>query len=72
MKSLIKALQIMSKYMDGDEYYSPTHCEHDVLYVPTVEYDKVSDEDKKELEKLGFIYNSDGGEGFMSYRYGSC
>lgn len=69
MNDLIAALQIFAKY-STDPY--PTHCEHDVLYVPSVEYDAVTDDDKAELKQLGFIENTDGGEGFMSYRYGSC
>jgi hypothetical protein len=70
MKDLLEALQIMAKYMDDE--YAPTCCEHDVLYVPTVDYDKVSAADKKRLDELGFIENTDGGQGFMSYRFGSC
>ena len=69
MEKLIEALTIMLKY--GNPAF-PTHCEHDVLYVPTIDYDAVSDEDKARLETLGFIYNSDGDQGFMSHRYGSC
>lgn len=69
MKNLLEAITILSKYCD-DEF--PTCCEHDVLYFPTVDYDAVSDTDKARLKKLGFTQNTDGGEGFMSYRYGSC
>ncbi len=71
MKDLIEALTIFLKYT-GEDPYAPTHCEHDVLCVPTVDYDKVSDEDKARLKELGFIENTEGGEGFMSYRFGSC
>jgi hypothetical protein len=71
MKDLIEALTIFLKYVDDDPY-APTHCEHDVLYVPTVDFAKVSDEDKKRLDELGFTENTDGIEGFMSYRFGSC
>jgi hypothetical protein len=70
MKNLIEALTIMMKYCGNER--RPTCCEHDVLYFPKVNYDEVSAEDKARLETLGFIYNSDGGEGFMSYHYGSC
>ena len=66
MEDLIKALQIFSKYVDTDY---PTCCEHDVLYVPTVEYAEVSEEDRKELERLGFFESEFGS--FKSYRYGS-
>lgn len=51
----------------------PTHCEHDVLYVfPALPFDDFAPEDLARLDELGFIFNEDGGEGFLSYRYGSC
>lgn len=68
MENLIKALTILLKY--GNPAY-PTHCEHDVLYICGIEYSAVSEEDKKDLEELGFIENEEHG-GFMSYRYGSA
>lgn len=64
MDDLIKALIIFRKYTDSQ---SPTHCEHDVLYV-MVEPSKVSAEDKKELKKLGFNEDSDN---FQSFKFGS-
>lgn len=68
MKDLIEALQIMMKYC-GDDLY-PTHCEDDTLCFPNIDYDAVSDEDKKRLEKLGFIKNTNlGCVGLVSYRY---
>ena len=72
MKDLIEALQILSKYYNDAEDKYPTHCEHDVLYVPTVDYDAVSSEDKARLSELGFKENTDFGQGFMSFRFGSC
>lgn len=66
MDDLIKALTILRKY--GNPSY-PTQCEHDVLYV-FIDYDSVSDEDKETLDGLGFIKNTDGGQGFMSFKYG--
>ena len=70
MKNLIEALSIMLKY--GDVQF-PTHCEHDVMYVfPAVRYEDFSADDLARLHELGFEYNSDGDEGFMSYLYGSC
>jgi len=65
MEDLIKALQIFLKYGNP---YNPLWCEHDTLHV-AVEYEIVSDEDKKELDKLGFFEDE---EGFASYRFGSC
>lgn len=69
MGNLIEAFIIFLKY--GNPAY-PTACEHDVLYVPTIDYDAVSEDDKTRLEQLGFEYNSDGDMGFMSFKYGSC
>jgi len=66
MKDLIKAFQIFLKY---DNPYNPTHCEHDELYV-MIDPSEVSEEDIKELNKLGFFPNDV--DGFSSYRYGSA
>ena len=66
MKDLIAALQIFAKYAPDE--YAPTHCEHDVMCVTCVQYDDVLDEDKKQLEKLGFIKSE---FGFQSFRFGS-
>lgn len=70
MENLIKALTIISKYLEGHYNDYPTFCEHDVLYVH-VNYEKISQEDLVELDKLGFIPNEDLGN-MMSYKYGSC
>ena len=69
MDDLIKALQIMRKYCENE--YSPCSCEHDILYVNCVDPEKVSEEDIKELEGLGFHPNSSW-PGFYSFRFGSC
>ncbi len=69
MKDLIKALNIFMKY--NPNIHSPFHCEHDTLYICGVEPEEVSDEDKKELENLGFFVGEED-DGFMSFRYGSC
>lgn len=69
MKDLIEAITILMKYCGNEKY--PTHCEHDVLYFPTVDYDEVTEPDKIRLETLGFIQNKEDG-GFKSYRFGSC
>jgi hypothetical protein len=68
MNELIKALQIFSKYVEGYNENYPTHCEHDELQV-IVNPEKVSDDDKDELAKLGFFPSDDC---FISYKYGSC
>ncbi|GAF97260.1 unnamed protein product [marine sediment metagenome] len=71
MKDLIKALQILLKYSNDD--HNPTNCSHDEFYVGAgIQYDDVSEEDTKELEKLGFAPCEEYGEGFISFRFGSC
>ena len=70
MENLIKALQIFLKY--GNPEW-PTHCEHDNMVICGIEPSEVSNEDKKELEDLGFLVgNQFGEEAFHSYRYGSA
>jgi len=69
MLDLIEALQILAKYGNPA---SPTHCEHDYLYV-AINPDLVSEQDKQRLSELGFIVDGEyGGEGFGSFRFGSC
>ena len=68
MEDLIKALQIFLRY--GNPSY-PTHCEHDVMYICGIEPEAVSEEDKKELDGLGFFVGEDG-DGFMSFKFGSA
>jgi hypothetical protein len=68
MKDLIKALQIFLKYKNKDY---PTHCEHDVLIVVGITEDEVSEEDKTELKKLGFRWDSEY-DSWASFRYGSA
>lgn len=69
MENLIKALQIFLKYGNPDY---PFHCEHDYLYVD-IDPELVTEEDKKELDILGFFVDGEyGGNGFGSFRYGSC
>lgn len=69
MNDLIKALTILSKYMDKNNRW-PTHCEHDTLYV-CVKPDLVSQEDLALLEELDFIPD-DETDLFLSFRFGSC
>jgi hypothetical protein len=56
-KEFIEAFEIFAKY-NSDEY--PLCAEHDEIYA-WVDDDKVSEEDKKRLDELGWIINSDGG-----------
>ncbi|RJQ30330.1 hypothetical protein C4565_00670 [Candidatus Parcubacteria bacterium] len=67
LSELIEALQIFLKYGD---FEFPTHCEHDALLV-CVHSEKVSEEDKKKLDKLGFFVDDEYGDCFKSYRFGS-
>ena len=70
MEDLIKALQILLKYGNPDD---PTHCEHDELNICGIDPGDVSDEDKAELERLGFNVSSSYGEpAFYSFRFGSA
>ena len=66
MRDLIRALVIFSKYSDT---HSPTHCEHDTLYVG-VDPAIVSDLDIGELESLSFYPDRDKGV-FYSFGFGS-
>ena len=68
MSDLIKALQIFLKY--GDPRW-PTHCEHDELWIVGIDPDDVSEEDKAELNELGFFVSEEC-ECFKSYHFGSA
>lgn len=71
MKDLIEALQIFLKYGNPDY---PSHCEHDVFYIK-IDPVKVSNEDKKKLDKLGFMAGEEDEDydgGFYSFKFGSC
>lgn len=70
MEDLIKALQIFLKY--GNPKY-PTHCEHDVLTICGINPIDVSEEDKAELDNLGFFISDEyGDECFQSFKFGSA
>ena len=71
MKDLIKALQILAKY--ANDSVTPTACGHDEFVVCGcgIEFEKVTEEDKQELEKLGFHYDLEY-EAFASFRFGNC
>lgn len=65
--ALIEAFQIFRKYGNP---FSPTHCEHDEMWICGIHAVAVSDEDKARLLALGFFVDSDGG--FKSFRFGSA
>lgn len=67
MSDLIAALTIFLKYGNPR---NPTHCEHDELWICGIDPVDVSEEDKRELARLGFHVSSEGG--FQSYRFGSA
>ena len=69
MDDLIKALQIFRKYGNPQ---NPTHCEHDTLYICDIDPEKVSEEDKAELDKLGFFVGDAYPDTFISFRFGSA
>lgn len=69
MKKLIEALTIFAKYKDVER---PTHCEHDVLMIMAVTEDEVSEEDRKRLDELGFVWDGSDGGCWVSFRYGSA
>lgn len=68
MDELIQALEIFKKYKN---LQWPTHCEHDVMLVVGIQKDEISEEDTKELERLGFIWLYEY-ECFGSFRFGSA
>lgn len=70
LDGLIAALKIFRKYGNP---ISPTHCEHDALYV-CVDPKQVTAEDVKRLEKLHFLTSEDPDfEGcFVSFYFGSA
>lgn len=68
MEDLIKALQIFIKYENSRW---PTDCQHDQLSIMDITKEQVSEEDIKELDKLGFIW-SDELECFISFEFGSA
>lgn len=65
---LIEALELMRTHAIGP---FPTHCEHDQLWVMANPEDFSAEEIAK-LEELGFIPDSDGGDGFTSFLFGSA
>ena len=71
MEDLIKALTIFMKYLDDKNDHTPTHCEHDELWVVDVNREDVLFEDHDELERLGFHWDEDD-DSYKSYRFGSA
>jgi len=70
LSDLIEALTIFQKY-ENPKY--PTHCEHDELimcgdYHP----DKMSADDVKRLDELGFFWSDSEDGYFKSFRFGSA
>jgi len=66
---LAEAMLIFGKYSNTD---TPTHCEHDTMYVMEVKKEQVSEEDQKRLDELGFFWSEDEDEGYISFWFGSA
>jgi hypothetical protein len=66
---LIEACEIFRKYADPQ---FPTHCEHDVMTVCSIDPGTVSSSDKARLEELGFTISNDDDGYFQSFRFGSA
>lgn len=64
---LIEALTIMASHPAND--VSPTHCDHDTLFVMADPNDFTPDEILR-LDELGFLPTDQGT--FKSFRYGSA
>jgi len=68
MDDLIEALNIFKKYHNVKW---PTNCSHDVFAIMEVTEEEVSAEDKKRLDELSFLFESDC-ECWISFRFGSA
>ena len=65
MKNLIEALQIMLRYFKNADEKFPTHCEHDILYVYGVDFERMPLDAVLRLYEMGFFPGSDeDGEAF--------
>ena len=71
MEDLIKALNIFWVYLDDPNTHSPTHCEHDELWIMGVVRADVSNEDHDLLDVLGFYWDQ-GDDCYKSFRFGSA
>jgi hypothetical protein len=69
MDDLIEALTIFRKYKNAKW---PTNCSHDVLAIMEVTEEEVSEEDKKRLDELGFLFGGDDDDCWISFRFGSA
>lgn len=58
MEEFIKAITFLSKFVDKNCAY-PISCDHDVLYVLCVNFDNMTADDVRELDKLGFRVGHD-------------
>ncbi len=65
--ALIEALTIAKKYLKPGD--SPTHCEHDVMYL-CIDPSIVSQEDLDRLDELRFTMADT--DNFQSYYFGSA
>jgi len=85
MENLIRSLQIIEPHIpfrasrrDPEKCVNrkwPTHCEHDVLMVPSITeevWEQIPEDEKKELEALGGWFLSEEYYCLCSFRFGSC
>lgn len=73
MEDLIEGLEIIKKYLDdkNKNKNSPINCAHDELQIADVGPTDLTEEDRSELERLGFECDDD--EDYIySFRFGSC
>lgn len=84
MKNLIESLQIIEPHIpfkasrvDENKCVNrewPTHCEHDILMVPSIgeeQWAKFSDDEKAKLDDLGWFYSEEYCC-LASFHFGSC
>lgn len=71
MKDLIEALQILSTLILSQFQDYPTYCEHEVLYVYGIDWNKAKFSDVKRLIKLGFYPGFDEDLSFLYELFGN-
>lgn len=54
MKKLIEALQFILQFMKNPDDYAPCQCAHDVFYIWGVDFSKMTVDDVKKLDNMGF------------------
>lgn len=67
MKDLIEALQILLTLIPEDSFHQnyPTHCEHDILYVYGIDWNKAKFNDVHKIIKFGFYPGNDNNQDYI-------